>query len=65
MSVRKTVVLTTRSKPDPAASSTARRFSSTCMVCSAAPTTSIVPERGLIGSWPAQYTTPFASTACA
>src|SRR4051794_21113276 len=60
---RNTVVLTRRSSPVPASSRIARRFASTCSVCSSIvpPESSLSP--GFSASWPDTNTKPFAAIA--
>src|SRR4051795_4480665 len=60
---RKTVVFTSRSRLDPASSRIARRFASTCSVCSSMepPLSSLSP--GFSASWPDTNTSPFALIA--
>src|SRR5438067_12291971 len=61
---RKTVVLTSRSRLEPAASRIARRFAKTCSVCSpiAPPVSSLSPD--FKASWPETKTKPLAALAC-
>src|SRR3954454_146510 len=63
-SCRKTVVLISRSSPEPASSRIARRFAKTCSVCSSIepPESSLSP--GFNASWPETNTSPFATIAC-
>ena len=63
-SVRNTVVRTTRSGPQPAAASTARRLASTWRVsASTSPSPTIVPLAGSRAIWPEQNSRPPAATA--
>ena len=54
MSARNTVVLTTASKPTPAAPSIAPTFSRTRRVCAAMSPSTSVPVAGSSGIWPEQ-----------
>src|SRR5947209_2305584 len=64
MFCRKTVVFTSRSRPEPASSRIARRFANTCSVCSSIepPGSSLSPAFN--ASCPETKTKPFARIAC-
>src|SRR3712207_2049289 len=63
MSLRNTVVFTTLSSPEPAASRMALALSSDWRVCSQMPPSGNIPVAGSMGSWPDAYTKPLASMA--
>jgi hypothetical protein len=63
-SVRKTVVLTTRSSPEPASSRIAWRLSKIFSVCCWIESPTISAWSGSSESWPETKTKPFARIAC-
>src|SRR5512140_3688125 len=63
-SVIKTVVLTARSRPEPAASSTPARLASTCRVWASIPPSTRFPVAGFSPAWPEANTNGPALMAC-